>query len=123
MLFDSFAGWIASSIPTSPYRVESVIRNSYAKIATDVKVETERDVKANRPDIVITEYERKLTFIVDVTVTRPENLAKAEFEKVTKYQAIAQEIQQRTGFATKVIPFAITWDGNVSVRNKIYIQE
>lgn len=102
------------------HRIENVIKNSYATIATDVKVETERDIRANRPDLVVTDYEKQMILIIDITVTRPENLVKAEFDKVAKYQAIAKEEEQRTGFKAKVIPFAISWDGNVTKENKMY---
>jgi hypothetical protein len=102
------------------HRIEKVIRNMYAEISTDVKVETERPVSENRPDLVIKDHKHKLIYIVDVAVCHRNGIATKEIEKRTKYEVVRRELSQRTGYQAVIIPYVISWDGQVSTENWQY---
>ena len=102
------------------HRIDRVIRNLYADISADVKVETERQITENRPDLVIKDHKRKIIFIVDVAVCHRNGIALKERHKISKYEKIRRELAQRTGYEAVVIPYVISWDGNVSVENWKY---
>ena len=94
-----------------------MIRNTYAEIACDVKVETERPIAENRPDLVIKDHKQKILYIVDIEVSHRGGIATKEREKIAKYETVRRELSQRTGYKAIVLPYVISWDGNVSTEN------
>ena len=85
-----------------------------------MKVETERPVSANRPDLVIKDHNRKMIYLVDVAVSHRNGITTKEREKIIKYETVRRELCQRTGYQAIVIPYVISWDGNVSIENWKY---
>lgn len=102
------------------HRIEKVIRNLYAQIGADVKVETERPIRENRPELVIKDQRHKMIYIGCVSICHRNGITLKEQEKITKYEKVRRELSQRTGYQAVVIPYVISWDGNVSTENWKY---
>jgi Reverse transcriptase (RNA-dependent DNA polymerase) len=99
------------------HRIDRVIKNAYAEISTDVKIETERPISENRPDLVIKDIKKRMIYIVDVAVSHRNGITPKEHEKTAKYEKVRRELAQRTGYQAIVLPYVISWDGNVSKEN------
>ena len=99
------------------HNVEKAIRNTYADITTDTKVITERPVSENRPDLAVKDHRRKIIYIVDVAISHKNGIIPKEREKIAKYETVRRELSQRTGYKALVLPYVVSWDGNVSNEN------
>ena len=40
-----------------------------------------------------------------------------EREKIAKYETVRRELSQRTGYKAVILPYVVSWDGNVSNEN------
>ena len=58
-----------------------VIENERVKILWDFSVQTDRTIKANRPDIIIHEKETNKCYLIDVSVPSDRNTSLKSFEK------------------------------------------
>jgi hypothetical protein len=57
-------------------------------------VHTDREVTANRPDIIIKNKKEKTGTLIDVAVPADRNVTKNEAERKLKYESLCIEIQQ-----------------------------
>ena len=51
-----------------------------------LSIHTDKEIKANRPDIVIKDKANNLCILIDVTVPSERNVAAKEAEKISKYK-------------------------------------
>ena len=56
-------------------------------------VHTDRDVIANRPDIIIKSKNEKICTLIDVTIPADRNVVQKEAENKLKYKSLCIEIQ------------------------------
>ena len=68
-----------------------------------------------RPDLVIKDHRHKMIYLVDVAVCHRNGIALKEQEKITKYEKVRRELSQRTGYQAVVIPYVISWDGELEI--------
>eukprot|EP00002_Diphylleia_rotans_P019459 TRINITY_DN3765_c0_g1_i5.p1 TRINITY_DN3765_c0_g1~~TRINITY_DN3765_c0_g1_i5.p1 ORF type:complete len:190 (+),score=33.25 TRINITY_DN3765_c0_g1_i5:64-633(+) len=99
--------------------MEKVITNAYATIMTDVRIETERSTRANRPDLIIKDHQKKAIYIVDVAISHPGGQTVKEQEKIAKYEEVRRDLATKTGYKTTILPYVISWDANVTKANKV----
>lgn len=76
------------------YKVEKVIRNTYAEIATDTKVATERSVSENRPDLVVKDHKCNIVYIADVAISQINGIVPKERESIAKNEVVRREFIQ-----------------------------
>jgi hypothetical protein len=57
-------------------------------------VQTDREVLANRPDIIIKNKKDKICLLIDVAISSDRNAIQKEFEKKLKYKNLSIEIQR-----------------------------
>ncbi|KAL1461989.1 hypothetical protein WDU94_013846 [Cyamophila willieti] len=94
---------------TQPQPVEE---NEQAKIYYNRSIITDRIRPHNRPDIVLTIKEKKITYLIDVAIPNTNNLEKKHAEKIEKYIPLAEEIKQMWHQNTvQVIPVIISSTG------------
>jgi hypothetical protein len=77
-------------------------------------VYTEREVTANRPDIIITNKKEKTRTLIDVAITADRNVAQKEAEKKLKYKSLYIEIQRMWNLKCTIIPIVIGATGIVT---------
>ncbi|KAF7640661.1 hypothetical protein LDENG_00024680, partial [Lucifuga dentata] len=65
-----------------------VVENGRAKVLWDFKFQTNKQLLANQPDMVVIDKQQKRAVVIDVAVAVPadSNIRKKEHEKIEKYQ-------------------------------------
>jgi hypothetical protein len=69
-------------------------------------IHTDREVTANRPDIIIKNTKEKTCTLIDVAIPADRNVQK-EAEKKLKYKSLCTEIQRKLNLKCTIIPVII----------------
>ncbi|XP_048590562.1 uncharacterized protein LOC125573819 [Nematostella vectensis] len=91
-----------------------VIEKPDLKILWDVTIQTDREIQARRPDIVIVNRKEGECIVIDIAVPGDANVGEKEKEKVLKYQDIRREIARLWDIKTCVVPIVVGALGTVS---------
>jgi len=67
-------------------------------------VHTDRDVTANRPDIIIKNKKEKTYTLIDVAIPADKNAVQKEAEKKLKYKSLCLEIQRMWNLICTIVP-------------------
>jgi hypothetical protein len=78
------------------------------------QVQTDRTIPNNKPDIVISDNEKRTCVLVDVAIPGDRSVIKKEAEKILKYKVLTTEIQRMWNVKTNVIPVIIGATGTIS---------
>ena len=70
-------------------------------------VHTDREVTANRPDIIIKIKKEKTCKLIDVAIPADRNAVQREAEKQLKYKCLCTEIQRMWNLKCTIIPVII----------------
>ena len=89
------------------HKPDPVTEGQNATILWDFGINTDRTVRANRPDIVIKDYNRRTCLLIDMSVPSDRNLSGKELEKLSKYKDLEIEIQKMWHLETKTVPVII----------------
>ena len=81
-------------------------------------VHTDREVTANRPDIIIKNKKEKTCTLIDVAIPADRNLEEKEAEKKLKYKSLCIEIQRMWNLKCTIIPVIIGATGIVTRSRK-----
>ena len=76
-------------------------------------VHTDREVRANRPDIIIKNKKEKTCTLIDVAIPADRNVVQKEAEKKLKYKSLCIEIQRIWNLKCTIIPVIIGATGIV----------
>ena len=84
-------------------------------------VHTEREVTANRPDIIIKNKKEKTSTLIHVAIPADRNVVQKEGEKKLKYKSLCIEIQRMWNLKCTIVPVIIGATGIVtrSVRKNL----
>ena len=85
-------------------------------------VHTDRDVTANRPDIIIKNKNEKTCALIDVAIPADRNVVQKEAEKKLKYNRLCMEIQRMWNLKCAIIPVIIGATGIVRRSLKKYLE-
>jgi hypothetical protein len=77
-------------------------------------VHTDREVTANRPDIIIKNKKEKTCALIDVAIPADRNVVQKEAEKKLKYKSLGTEIQRMWNLKCTSIPVIIGATGIVT---------
>lgn len=101
-------------VPHYNYNPLPVCENAEVKLYWNRKIQTDRPIPNNIPDLVFTLKKQKKTFIVDFAVPLAANMMKTYAEKVNKYTPLRDEIQHMWHMDTVVIvPIVIGTTGEI----------
>ena len=81
-----------------------MIENDPAKILWDFYIQTDKQVIANKPDIVVVDKNTKYTTIIDIAVRNDKSIKDKELEKVDKYQPLWEELERTWKTTAVVVP-------------------
>ena len=79
-------------------------------------VHTDREVKANRPDIIIKNKKEKTCTPIDVAIPADRNVVQKEAEKKLKYNSSCIEMQRMWNLKCTIVPAIIGATGIVKRR-------
>ena len=85
----------------------TVAENNKVTVLWDMPVNTDREIKANRPDIIIKNKEEKTCLMIDMTVPSERNVTIKEVEKLSKYKDLDIEVSRMWEMKTTTIPVVI----------------
>ena len=90
------------------------------RVLWNQEVHTDREVTANRPDIIIKNKKEKTFPLIDVAIPADRNVVQKEAEKKLKYKSLCIEIQRMWNLKCTIIPITIGATGIVtrSLRKK-----
>ncbi|KAF7645372.1 hypothetical protein LDENG_00205860, partial [Lucifuga dentata] len=96
-------------VPKSKWETPpKVVENSRAKVLWDFKFQTDKQLLANQPDmVVVVDKEQKRAIVTDVAVPADSNIRKKEHEKIQKYQGLKEELEWTWKVKSKVVPMVI----------------
>ena len=100
---------------------KEVIVNNDVDILYDQVVQTDLEVGANRPDLVIKDKHAKKTYLVDVSCPCDLNIHKTEATKIAKYRGLRGQLQKMWGFECITLPVVIGGLGSITSSLKDYL--
>ena len=80
-------------------------------------VHTDREVTANRPDIIIKNKKEKTCTLIDVAIPADRNVVQKEAEKKLKYWSLCIEVQRMWNLKCTIIPLIIIGATGIVTRN------
>ena len=78
-------------------------------ILWDKTIFTDREILANRPDIIVHNKEEKSCLIIDISVPDDPNIIQKEAEKMNKCKDLQIEIQRMWNTSANVVPIVILY--------------
>jgi hypothetical protein len=78
------------------------------------QIQTDRTIPCNKPDIVISDYEKGTFRLLDVAIPGDRNVIQKEAEKILKYKDLTREMQYMWNIKNRVIPVIIGATGTIS---------
>ena len=105
------------------HETPAVLDNQQATILWDFSIQTDRTIKANRPDIVIRDKTTKICTMLDVSIPADKNTSLKTFEKLSKYKDLEIEIEKSWKEKTKMLPIIIGALGVINKNSRNYIEE
>ena len=73
----------------------------------DFTIQTDREIEARSPDIVLLNRIENECIIIDIAVPADANIAVKEMEKIQKYQDLRREIARLWDIKTCVVPVVV----------------
>ena len=73
----------------------------------DMPIQTDREIKANRPNIVIKAKQEKSCLLIDMSIPTEKNTSVKVTEKLSKYKDLEIEIERMWGMKATTIPVVI----------------
>jgi len=98
----------------------TVTQNQTATILWDMPIQTDEEIKANRPDIVVKDKKERTCLLIDMSIPTERNTLKI-MEKITKYKVLEIEIEKTWGMKITTVPVIIGAFGLVKKRTENYI--
>ena len=100
-----------------------VIITSNVEVVYDQVLTTDREVGANRPDILVRDRKERKTYIIDVSCPCDVNVIKKEAEKISKYGTLRRELTRMWGGECLVVPVIIGGLGAVSNDTELHLEK
>ena len=89
------------------YKPNTVTEGRNVTILWDVPIHIDKEIKLNRPDIIVKGKSKVLRILIDMAVLSERNVAAKEVEKLSKYNDLEIEIDKLWNTKTIVIPLEI----------------
>ena len=103
--------------PYYKYTPEAVQEDENVRIYWNRKIQTDKTILHNIPDLVLTHKKDKTTYIVDFAIPLGANIAKTCSEKINKYIPLADEIKEMWNMdKVQIIPIIIGSLGEIPVK-------
>ena len=71
-----------------------MLENENFKILWDFSIQTDKEIRANRPDIISVDKREQTVLFIDVTIPNDDNIIEKRLEKIEKYTDLGIEIKE-----------------------------
>ena len=99
----------------------TVTENQTATILLDMPNQNDKEIKANRPDIVVKDRKERTYLLIDMSIPTERNTSLETMEKLTKYKDLEIQIEKTWGMKTTTVPVIIGTVGLVKKGTENYI--
>ena len=89
------------------HQPEAVTETDNVTILWDYSLQTDRKIKANKPDITVKNERERTCKLIDVKIPADKNASVAEFEKLSNYKDLEIEVEKLCHMKTVTIPVVI----------------
>ena len=89
------------------HKPEKVTKNEAATVLWDMPVNTDKKIKANRPDIIIKDKKEKTCIMIDMIIPSERNVSIKEVEKPSKYKDLEIEVTKMWQVKTTTVPIVV----------------
>ena len=86
-----------------------------------IKVQTDKTIPNNKPDIIIRDNGKGTYMLIDVAISGDRNVIKKEAQKILKYKDLTIEIQRMWKVQKQVIPVIIGVTGTTTKSFRKYM--
>ena len=76
------------------YEPSPVLENENFKVLWDFSIQTDKEIRANRPDIIFVDKREQTVMFIDVTIPNDHNIIEKKLEKIEKYTDLGIEIKE-----------------------------
>ena len=83
---------------------ETVISSGQVTLIWDMQIHTDKEIKANKPDIIIKDHANNTCQLINMTIPSDINVSIKEVEKFSKYEDLEIEISKMWKMKTTTIP-------------------
>ena len=96
-------------VPDKHYKHQptTVTENQQVTVLWDMPIQTDRQINANRPDIVVKDKATKTCLLIDMSIPTERNISVKTTEKLSKYKDLELEIARMWGAKTATVPAVI----------------
>ena len=96
------------------YEPSPVLENENFKILWDFNIQTDKEIRANRPDIIFVDKREQTVMFIDVTIPNDHNMIEKKLEKIEKYTDLGIEIKELWNMQrVDIVPIVIGYTGVV----------
>ena len=71
-----------------------VLENENFKMLWDFSIQTDKEIRANQPDIIFVDKRERTVMFIDVTIPNDHNIIEKKLEKIEKYTDLGIEIKE-----------------------------
>ena len=86
------------------HKPETVTENEEVTILWDMQIHTDRELSANKPDIVTKDHANRCCKLIDVSVPSDRNTSTRAIENLSKYKDLEIEATRMWGMRTETVP-------------------
>ena len=91
-----------------------MLENENFKILWDFSIQTDKEIRANRPDIIFVDKRERTVMFIDVTIPNDHNIIEKKLEKIEKYTDLGIEIKELWNMQrVDIVPIVIGCTGVV----------
>ena len=91
-----------------------MLENENFKILWDFSIQTDKEIRANRPDIIFVDKREQTVMFIDVTIPNDHNIIEKKLEKIEKYTDLGIEIKELWNMQrVDIVPIVIGCTGVV----------
>ena len=91
-----------------------MLENENFKILWDFSIQTDKEIRANRPDIIFVDKREQTVLFIDVTIPNDHNIIEKGLEKIEKYTDLRIEIKELWNMQrVDIVPIVIGCTGVV----------
>ena len=89
---------------TSPRRLPKMKKS---QLLWDIQIHTDRELSANKPDIVIKDHANRCYKLIDVSVPSDRNTSTKVIEKLSKYKDLEIKTTRMWGMRIETVPIIV----------------
>ena len=105
------------------HKPEKVTENEAATVLWDMPVNTDKEIKANRPDIIIKDKIEKKCIMIDMSIPSERNASIKEVENLSKYKNLYIEVTKMWQMKTTTAPIVVGALGLIKRGLEKYIRQ